>query len=179
MIEKLLKTPALILKASSLSKQTKVLFTILGTLLLLLLPPDIFGEIEQPEMDFGGKTFSLSMAKVRLKTVFTKIEEDTGIWFKMTQSLAEEKISTSFSDLSLREGIERILRNFDYGLHFDQNGKLLGVTILGRRETSDYRSQEPGSNSRRKSGKGFHPKTLFGLEWSSREIPISFTVINE
>jgi hypothetical protein len=150
----------------------KVLFTMLGALLFLLLfPPEMFGDIGQLELDFNGKTCSLSIAKVPLKKVLTKIKEEKGIWFNVTRTSAEETISIRFRDLSIREGIKRILRNFNYSLHFDQNGKLLGATILGMKEGSDYRSKKLSSKSRRKGRKGIHPKTLSGLEGSSKELP--------
>ncbi len=151
----------------------KVLFTtMLGVLLLLLLlPPEVFGEIGQLELDFNGETCSLDAAKVPLKTVLAKIKDEKGVWLKVSQSSAEETISLRFRDLPIREGIERILRNFNYSLHFNQNGKLLGATILGVKEGSDYRGKKLGSQSRRKRRKGIHPKTLFGLERSSQELP--------
>lgn len=164
------------LKAINLSKHMKVLFIMFGALLFLLLPPEMFGDIGQLELDFKGERYSLDIAKVPLKTVLTKIKEEKGIWFKVTQSSAEETISIRFRDLSIREGIERILRNFNYSLHFDQNGKLLGATILGMKEGSDHWSKKPSSQSTssqsiRKIRKGIHPKTLSGLEGSSKELP--------
>jgi hypothetical protein len=149
----------------------KVLLTMFGALLLLLLPPETFGDIGQLELDFNGETCSLSIAKVPLKTVLTKIKDEKGIWFKVTHLSADETISIRFRDLSIREGIERILRNFNYSLHFDQNGKLMGATILGMKEGSDYRSKKLSAKSRRKYRKGIHPKTLSGLEGSSQELP--------
>jgi hypothetical protein len=150
----------------------KVLFTRLGAILfLLLLPPEVFGEIGQLELDFNGETCSLDAAKVPLKSVLAKFKDEKGIWLKVSQSSAEETISLRFRDLPIQEGIERILRNFNYSLHFNQNGKLLGATILGAKERSDYRGKRPGSKSRRKRRKGIHPKTLSGLEGSSQELP--------
>lgn len=144
----------------------------LGVLLfLLLLPPEMFGVIRQLELDFKGEKCSLDIAKVPLKTVLTKIKEEKGIWFKITQSLAEETISIRFKGLSIREGIERILRNFNYSLHFGQNGKLLGATIIGIKEGSGHLSKKSSSQSIRKIRKGIHPKTLSGLEGSSKELP--------
>jgi len=150
----------------------KILFTMLGTLLfLLLLPPKMFADIGQPELDFNGGTFSLSITKVPMKTVLSQIKNEKGIWFKVSQSSADEMISIRFSNLSIREGIERILRNFNYSLHFDRNGTLQGVTILGIKEGSDYRGKEQSPESERKGRKGIHPKTLSGLEYSSKELP--------
>ena len=162
----------MILKGINLSKQMKILFTMLGVLLfLLLLPPEMFGDIRQLELDFKGERYSLDIAKVPLKTVLTNIKEEKGIWFKVTQSSAEKTISIRFKGLSIKEGIERILRNFNYSLHFDQNGKLLGATIIGMKEGSDHWSKKSSSQSIRKIRKGIHPKTLSGLEGSSKELP--------
>jgi hypothetical protein len=150
----------------------KVLFTMLGALLfLLLLPLQMFGDIEQLRMDFNDEGCSFDIAKVPLKTILTKIKDEKGIWFKVTKSSAEEMVSIRFRDLSIREGMERTLRNFNYSLHFDQNGKLLGITILGIKDGSDYRNKKLSSKLRRKGRKGIHPKTLSGLEWSSQELP--------
>lgn len=144
----------------------------LGALLSILLPPpEIFGDLGQLELDFNGETCSLDIEKVPLKTILTKIKNEKGIWFKVSQSSAEETISMRFSDLSIREGIERILRNFNYSLHFDQNDKLLGATILGMKEGSGYRSKKLSSKSRRRGRKGIHPKTFSGLAYSSKELP--------
>ncbi len=149
----------------------------LGVLLfLLLLPSEMFGDIRQLELDFKGERYSLDIAKVPLKTVLTNIKEKKGIWFKVTQSSAEETISIRFKGLSIREGIERILRNFNYSLHFDQNGKLLGATIIGMKEGLEHwskksSSQSISSQSISKIRKGIHPKTLSGLEGSSKELP--------
>lgn len=155
----------------------KVLFTMLGVLLfLLLLPTEMFGDIGQLEVDFSGERCSLDIAKMPLKTVLTKINDEEGIWFKVTQSSAEETVSIRFRDLSIREGMERILRNFNYSLHYDQNGKLLGATILGMKERAKHWSKKPSSQSTSsqsigKIRKGIHPKTLSGLEGSSKELP--------
>jgi hypothetical protein len=159
--------------------ERKVLFTLLGgfVILLFLLPPEIFGEGGQLELDFAERSCSLRVDQVPLKTILTKIEEEKDIWFKASQSLGEETVSLGFSELSIREGIERILRNFDYSLHFDQDGKLLGVTVLSKRETSDSWGRKAISPSRRESRKGFYPKTLFGLESSSKELPFNSPVV--
>jgi hypothetical protein len=162
----------LILKTSDLSEYVKVLFTIPGALLfLLLVSSEIRGDIGQLELDFKDRTCSMIIEKAPLKTVLTKIKEEKGIWFKVTQLSAEEMISIRFSDLSIREGMERILRGFNYSLHYDQDGKLLGVTILGMKEGSDYRRKKLRSKSRIEGRRGIHPKTLSGLEFSSQELP--------
>ena len=150
----------------------------LGAILFLLLPPsEMFGDIGPLELNIDGETFSLSSEKVPLKSILTKIKDETGIWYKVAQSSTKETISIRFRDLSIQEGIERILRNFNYSLHFDQNGKLLGTTILGMKEGSDYRSKKLSSKSRRKGRKGIHPKTLSGLEYSSKELPYYSPVV--
>jgi len=150
----------------------KILFTMFGAILfLLLLPPEMFGDIGQLELNFNGETCSVNIEKVPLGRVLTMIKKKKGIWYKVNLSSAEETISIRFSDLSIREGIERILRNYNYSLHFDQDDWLLGVTIVGKKERTDYWGKKTNSNLRRKRRKGVHPKTLFGLEYSSKELP--------
>ena len=153
-------------------KHMKLLFTMIGALLfLLLLHLKVFGDIGQLELEFSGETCSLDATEVPLNTVLAKIKDEMGIWLKVSQSSAEETISLSFRDLPIQEGFERILRNFNYSLHFNHDGKLLGATILGVKERSTYRVNKPDSKSRKKRRKGIHPKTLFGLEGSSKELP--------
>jgi hypothetical protein len=150
----------------------RILFNMLGVLLFLLpVSPEILGETGKLELDFSGKTCSVRIEKAPLRTVLTKIKREKGIWYKVSQSSAEETISISFSELSIREGIERILRNFNFSLHFDQDDWLLGVTVVGKKERADYWSKEANSNSKSKRRKGIHPKTLSGLEYSSKELP--------
>jgi hypothetical protein len=150
----------------------KVLSTIPGALLfLLLVSSEIHGDIGQLELDFQDMMCSFIIEKVPLKQVLTKIKEKKGIWFKLTQLSAKETISIRFNELTIQEGMERILRSFNYSLHYDQDGKLLGVTILGLKEGSDDLNKGLRSKSRRNGRKGIHPKTLSGLEFSSQQLP--------
>ena len=90
----------------------KILLTMFGAILfLLVLPPEMFGDIGQLELNLNGETSSVNIEKVPLGRVLTMIKKKKGIWYKVNQSSAEETISIRFSDLSIREGIERILRN--------------------------------------------------------------------
>ena len=150
----------------------KVRLSIPSTLLfLLLVSSEINGDIGRLELDFQDRACSFIIEKATLKQVLTEIKEEKGIWFKVTQQTAEEKISIRFNELSIREGMERILRSFNYSLHYDQDGKLIGVTIIGVKEKSKDLNKRLRSKSRRKGRKGIHPKTLSGLEFSSQELP--------
>jgi hypothetical protein len=80
----------------------------------------MFGDIGQLELKINGETWSLSIGKVPLKAVLTK---------------------------------------------------------LGMKEGSGYRSKKLSSKSRRKGRKGIHPKTLSGLEYSSKELPYYSPVV--
>jgi hypothetical protein len=54
----------------------KVLFNMLGVLLFLLpISPEILGETGKLALDFSGKMCSLSIEKVPLRAVLTKIKK--------------------------------------------------------------------------------------------------------
>jgi hypothetical protein len=54
----------------------KVLFNMLCVLLFLLpISPEILGETGKPALDFSGKMCSLSIEKVPLRAVLTKIKK--------------------------------------------------------------------------------------------------------
>ena len=86
------------------------------------------GEIE---LEIKGETISARIKGGLLKDIIEKIKEKKGIWFKGGESLFEEKISVEFKDLSIQDGLKRILSKMNYSLMFDQDGKLFGVILIG------------------------------------------------
>ncbi|MCP4109532.1 MAG: hypothetical protein GY749_29095 [Desulfobacteraceae bacterium] len=87
------------------------------------------------ELNFNKEQLlSVHFDKVPLKLIFEKIGKEKGVWFGGDEAIFEEKISVQFKELSLEEGLKRILAFMNYSLMFDQDGKLNGVVIVGKRE---------------------------------------------
>ena len=92
----------------------------------LLVP--IFAGAESVTIQNGRMSADLKEAS--LVGVAKDIEKLSGIAFKGDESLLEEKVSVSFKDLPLEEGIKRILANMNYSLMFDKRGEVSVVMIM-------------------------------------------------
>lgn len=73
---------------------------------------------------------SVDLQDADVLSVAKDIERQTGITFKGDESLLEEKISVSFKDLPLEQGIKRILTNLNYSLVFDSRGEVSEVKLM-------------------------------------------------
>jgi len=73
---------------------------------------------------------SVDLKEASIVDVAKDIEKDSGITFKGDESLLEEKVSVSFKDLPLEDGIKRILANMNYSLMYDSRGEVSGVMIM-------------------------------------------------
>lgn len=88
------------------------------------------GEIH---IGFEGQIMSAELRDVSLREILKKLKREKGIWFEGDESLLEEKVSIWFKDLPLQEGLRRILSCINHILVFDQDKRLVGVFILGRK----------------------------------------------
>ena len=93
---------------------------------LLLVP--IFAMAERVTIQNGR--MSVDLQEASLVGVAKDIEKQAGISFKGDESLLEEKVSVSFKDLPIEEGIKRILANMNYSLMFDNQGQVSEVMIM-------------------------------------------------
>lgn len=92
----------------------------------LLVP--IFAGAESVTIQNGR--MSVDVKEAPLVGIAKDIENQAGISFKGDESLLEEKVSVSFKDLPLEEGIKRILANMNYSLMFDNRGQVSEVMIM-------------------------------------------------
>ena len=78
-------------------------------------------------------TLTARIEDAPLETVLDRIKEERDIWFKVWSggSLEGEKISVTFSELSIQDGLERILSSMNHSLFFDETG-VVGVMLLGK-----------------------------------------------
>jgi len=88
--------------------------------------------MENINLDFRSKTFNVILEDESLKNVFEKIQKEKGIWFKAPENLLGEKMSVRFNNLSIQEGLKRILRTMNYSFIFDRENNLIGVFIIGK-----------------------------------------------
>jgi hypothetical protein len=85
------------------------------------------------DLTFKGDVLSANLEETRLKEILEKLEREKGISWTGNSSLVEEKITLQFKDLSLNEGVKRILGSMNHCLIFDANERLAYVIIIGER----------------------------------------------
>ena len=81
----------------------------------------------------------------RLLEVARDIEKQSGVWFRGDETLFQEKISVTFNDLPLEEGLKRILANLNYSLMFDAKNKVAGVMVMGEGTPAGTQPARPGA----------------------------------
>jgi hypothetical protein len=88
---------------------------------------------------------SVNLKENSLLDVARDIEKQSGVWFRGDETLFQEKISVSFSDLPLEEGLKRILANLNYSLMFDIENKVAGVMVMGEGTPAVTQPARPGA----------------------------------
>jgi hypothetical protein len=105
----------------------------LTTILVLSNYPTVFAESEKSNtLVFQGAAITANLKEVPLKTVFEKVQKETGIWFRVAESELDERVSIQFENLSVKEGLKRILRTMNYSFLFDQDNNLVGAFVIGK-----------------------------------------------
>ena len=84
------------------------------------------------DLVFKKETLSANLNEVSLKVVLEKISREKGIWIKGKGSVLEGKVSLQFRDLSLHDGLKRILAQIDHSFIFDSGSRLIGLYIIGK-----------------------------------------------
>jgi len=87
---------------------------------------------------------SVNLKETSLLDVARDIEKQSGVWFRGDETLFEEKISVTFNDLPLEEGLKRILTNLNYSLMFDAENKVAGVMVMGEGTPAVTQPGRPG-----------------------------------
>lgn len=88
---------------------------------------------------------SVNLKETSLLEVARDIEKQSGVWFRGDETLFQEKISVTFHDLPLQEGLKRILSNLNYSLMFDAKNEVAGVMVMGEAAPSAAQPGRPGS----------------------------------
>ena len=71
------------------------------------------------------------------------LNKERGIWWKGDQSVLEKKITVQFTDLSIEDGMRRILGLLDHCLFFDNQKGLIGVFLAGKDGTVKEKNMNP------------------------------------
>ncbi len=89
----------------------------------------------------GAESFTLNLQESTctaflegepLKNVIETVRKETGIWIRVPKSLLDERVSVQFENLSIQEGLKRILRTTNYGFLFDQDKNLIGAFVFSK-----------------------------------------------
>jgi hypothetical protein len=88
---------------------------------------------------------SVNLKDNSLLEVARDIEKQSGVWFRGDETLFQEKISVTFNDLPLEEGLKRILTNVNYSLMFDNKNKVAGVMVMGEGKPAGAQPGRPGA----------------------------------
>jgi hypothetical protein len=81
---------------------------------------------------------SVNLKDNSLLEVARDIEKQSGVWFRGDETLFQEKISVTFTDLPLEEGLKRILT-------FDAKNKVAGVMVMGEGKPAGAQPGRPGA----------------------------------
>ena len=88
---------------------------------------------------------SVNLKDNSLLEVARDIEKQSGVWFRGDETLFQEKISVTFNDLPIEEGLKRILSNMNYSLMFDAKNKVAGVMVMGEGKPASAQPGRPGA----------------------------------
>ena len=105
---------------------------------------------------------SVNLKETSLLDVARDIEKQSGVWFRGDETLFQEKISVTFNDLPLEEGLKRILTNLNYSLMFDGKNKVAGVMVMGEGTPAGTQTGRPGAQP---------PRTVTPPRTSARPAP--------
>jgi hypothetical protein len=87
---------------------------------------------ENISLNFLESTFTAILEEEPLKNVIEKVRKETGIWVRVPESLLDEKVSVQFENLSIQQGLKRILRTMNYSFLFDQDNNLIGAFVFAK-----------------------------------------------
>ena len=91
----------------------------------------------QPDISLKHNMLSVRLNGSPLDQVLKEIERQGKVCFYIDNSMSKKKIWSQFTDLRLKEGIKRILFQYNYVMIFDRDGNLAEVHILGDSDHGD------------------------------------------
>jgi len=83
-------------------------------------------------LDFNGHTMSAELYNASLEQILERTRKEKGIWYEANKAVLEEKISVQFKEVTLEQGIRRILSHINHVLVYDEEGNVMGVLVFGK-----------------------------------------------
>ena len=154
------------------------IITLMACSFFLVIPFHGLAEKKNIDLKLKNELLSVNLDSVPLKEIIKKVEREMGIWFKGSESLLEEKVSVQFTNLSLDNGLKRILSSMSYSLIFNHNRQLEGVIIIAKKKHQP-RALEEGIISKKKSGLTTNKKEQIGDKRPSKVTRNSFLSDNQ
>lgn len=103
-------------------------------------------------LTFKKQRLSANIKNTSLEAVLDKIKDKKNIWFETgfmrDSSLLDDDISVQFRNLSVQDGLERILSGINHSLMFKGNS-VVGVMLFGRPGKRTYRGKRQTASPRR------------------------------
>jgi hypothetical protein len=99
-----------------------------------IIPPEEISS-QKGNMIIKNGMFSVEYDNIPLGEILNQIKDQNNIWFESDEVLLDEKISVRFEDLSLEEGMKRILNSINFVLVYHNNGTLAGVMLFNKSNT--------------------------------------------
>ncbi len=119
------------MKNTNISTKIYTIFVLL--LFLVYLSRSSLASIDSiaPEnVKFDGNNISVQAEDIMLGKLLKTIRKSTGIEFELRGYLLERKISVGFKELSLLEGIRKIINPLSYAVVYDPDDKIRKVIII-------------------------------------------------
>jgi hypothetical protein len=113
--------------------KTRLLYSFLAVMLgsLVAIHP-AHGTNSSVRVEFSDDRLAVDADNVDLRTLLTRISEQTDVQFVFGEEEAKQTVSLSFRGLTLEKGISRILRTSNHAMVFSPEGDLEQVIIKGQ-----------------------------------------------
>jgi len=109
--------------------------------LSILITGDLRADTGAKRVEVIGDRMSVQVRGIPLGEVLIAVEDLTGVHFGFDELIAKRETFVDFEDLSLSEGIKKIIFPLSCAMIYDETGKLRKVVILGRGK--DFSVGEP------------------------------------
>ncbi len=106
--------------------------SLIPLILVLLLPaaPAGLDADTNLRMEFSGNRVSMESSETSLHTVFSRLYNEKGIRFFAGQDTMNEQVKVRFQDLTMEEGLRRILGSRNFSFTFDKDQQVVGVYVF-------------------------------------------------
>jgi len=126
-------------------KISKLLLALtVAILVLLFLYSTVSSQESRLQLNMEKQKLSANIKNTPLKDVIKEIKDEKHIWFDTgfmrDKSLLDNDISVNFWNVSIQEGLDRILSGINYSLFFNGN-TIVGVMLLGTPDKRYYRGR--------------------------------------